>query len=193
MDGTSYTQVAQWTSANIADGLLEVSWTPATARYVKLVATQTPAVSGNWFSIGDVRLYASLPEILWTGSASGSAYGEPISNAFDGNAGTRWASGGAVIPNSTFFQIDAHTTGFFSSLRLDDAQFTGDLPATGDVLVSYNGSTFTRVSQWTAANISSGVLTLSWAAQPARYIKLVATSTPAVNSNWFSIGEIVLQ
>jgi hypothetical protein len=83
--------------------------------------------------------------------------------------------------------------GSFSSLRLDDSQFLNDLPTSGDVFVSTNGSTFTRVAQWTTANIASGVLTLSWTAQPARYVKLVATSTPISSGNWFSIGEVVVQ
>ncbi len=192
-DGTTYTQVAQWNTGNIVGGILDVSWTATTARYVKLVATQVPAASGNAFSIGDVRLYASFAEVLFTGSASGSSYYDPTAYAFDNNVGTRWGSGVSVTPNSTFFTIDSHTTGSFSSLRLDDSQFLNDLPTSGDVLVSTNGSTFTRVAQWTTANIASGVLTLSWTAVPARYVKLVATSTPISSGNWFSIGEVVVQ
>ncbi|MEP6620803.1 MAG: discoidin domain-containing protein [bacterium] len=189
-DGSSFIQVKQWTSTDIVSGILTVNWPPATARYVKLVATSTPAVSSNWFSIGEIVLFSGSAPVLWSLTASDGAGG--VSAAQDGNLATRWTSGGAIAPNSSYLIADAHLSYSVSGMMIDDSHFQGDVPQTGDVLTSTDGTNYTLVKQWVAGDIVAGMLDLHWSAVQARYLKVVATSTPAVSSNWFSIGELVI-
>ncbi|MDB4913651.1 MAG: hypothetical protein JWM95_1295 [Gemmatimonadetes bacterium] len=191
-DGSTYSLLSHWTAANIEGGVLDVSWSPTEQSSLKLVATGTPNVSTNWFSIGEISIFASLPSTLWTFSASETWSGASILDAADGSNYSRWTSGTSVTPGATKFQINTHTISSIGAVRINDSQFQGDVPATGEVYVSLDGLTYSRVAQWTAGNVTGGVLTLTWTPVNARYIKVVATSTPATNSNWFSIGEIEL-
>lgn len=62
-DGVTWTTVATWTTAaNLSAGILTQSWTPAMARYVRLTANATAnGASTNWWSIGEIYLYAGAP------------------------------------------------------------------------------------------------------------------------------------
>ncbi len=191
-DGSNFTRVAQWTVTDIANGVLTLSWAPVPARYVQLVATDYPPIAGNWFSIGELFLYSNQPPLQWLASASASDIGSPPARAIDGDIASRWATGGSVTPNVTYFQVNTRRIAYVGSLRINNSRMAGDLPVTGKILLSTDGVTFTEVKQWTASNISAGILTLSWTPVVGQYVKIVATSTPASSGNWFSIGELLL-
>ncbi|MEP6620140.1 MAG: discoidin domain-containing protein [bacterium] len=188
-NGVTYSRVAQWTHADIANAVLTVSWEPQNGRYVKIVPTQLPSVSGNWFSIGELALYPSGPMPAWTFDGSSSS---DLSSAADGDVHSRWTTGAPVSPGSSYFLVNTHALQAIGALRLDDSQFQGDIPQAGDILLSYDCVTYTLASQWTSSDISLGILAKDWNASLARCVKLVATQTPAVASNWFSIGELIL-
>ncbi len=58
--------------------------------------------------------------------------------------------------------------------------------------VGRTGTKWNRTAWWSPGDTRSGVITVTWPSFYARYVKLVAWSTPSVPSNWFSVGEINL-
>ena len=129
-----------------------------------------------------------LDRATWTVSANITS--SSVNSAKDGNVSSRWTTGAAVSPGVTYFQIDMNAVLSIGAVRIDDTQFSADIPTKGDVYVSTDGVAFTLAKQWTVADIAGGILTPTWFPVSARYVKLVATETPAIATNWFSIGEI---
>lgn len=58
-DGTSYTLIASWTQDDALATALAVSWTAATHRYWKLVATAQSPVWSRWWKIFELYLYTT--------------------------------------------------------------------------------------------------------------------------------------
>ncbi|MEP6621513.1 MAG: discoidin domain-containing protein [bacterium] len=190
-DSVNYKLMARWASDDIDNGAVILFWSQTTARFVKIVATNTPASNSSWFSLGEVDVYQNYAEPLWSATAS-SQGGGPASAGIDGSSTSRWATGSVVIPDTSFYQVDTHTIRPLGGLRLDDSHFTGDIPNSGKVLLSGDGVTYHQVARWTSTDIASGVLVVTWSPEAARFVKLVATTTPSVSTNWFSIGELSL-
>jgi beta-glucosidase len=182
---------ASWGTA-IATGagtsaLTTITFAQKSARYIQ-IRQLTSAGTTSWWSIYDLNVYSpsgtstALSRAGWI--ASGTATGDPPANAIDGNIGTRWSTGTAQV-NGQFFQVDMLSAKTFKQLTLDAAGSAGDYPRGYQVFVSNDGAT------WGAA-IASGapttaLVTITFATQTARYIKVVQTGT--VTPNWWSLYE----
>lgn len=135
---------------------------------------------------------AALGRSGWTLSASATGGGTSLAAAIDFDATTRWSTGAVVVPGTSYFRVDAGAAVSVGCVRMDDSSFTGDIPATGDIQYSDNGTGWTTIASWTLADVTNGVLTKSFTAQSHRYWQLLAQSTPTVSTNWWSIGEFYL-
>ena len=127
----------------------------------------------------------------FTASASTSV-GGVAANAIDGNSGTRWATGAAVVVGTDYWAVDMGAPVSIASMQVNNNGSSSDIPQTGDFQYSDTSATgpWTTIASWTTADISTGFLTKSWVAQSHQYWRLLAQSTPAIGSNWWSIYEI---
>ncbi|HLG76241.1 MAG TPA: discoidin domain-containing protein, partial [Ktedonobacteraceae bacterium] len=120
----------------------------------------------------------------WQLSASDNSSdpGDAISNAIDGNLGSRWSSGTGQY-NGMSFQIDLGSTQSFSQVVLDATNSPNDYPASYEFDVSNDGT------NWSAVTTGNGntVTTISFSTQSARYIKIIQTGS---SSYWWSIDEV---
>jgi glucosylceramidase len=184
-DGTN------WGSA-VATGsgtgqVVTVTFATQSARYIKVVQTGS---SGSWWSMHEFNVYNSAPlaRTGWTATASSSptdpcCTGDTPGNTLDGNASTRWSTGLAQA-NGQWFRVDMASTKTFNQIVLDSGTSTGDYPRGYQVFVSNDGT------NWGSA-IATGsgtgqVVTITFATQSARYIKVVQTGSVG---NWWSMHE----
>jgi F5/8 type C domain/Glycosyl hydrolases family 16/Carbohydrate binding domain len=124
----------------------------------------------------------------WTASASSiptdpCCTGDAATNALDGNASTRWSSGVAQAANQ-WFQVDMKATKSFNSISMDAGTSTGDYPHGYQVFVSNDSANWG--SAVASGSGTSQLVTISFAMQSARYIKVVQTGSAG---NWWSIHE----
>jgi outer membrane protein assembly factor BamB len=123
-----------------------------------------------------------LPRTGWVATASSST-GDVPANALDGNAATRWSTG-TPEANGQWFQVDMAAARTFDQITLDAAGSTNDYPRGYQVFVSNDGVTFGNPIASGAG--SAALVTISFAAQTARYVKIVQTGT---TSYWWSVAE----
>jgi hypothetical protein len=182
---------ANWGTA-IATGtgtaaLTTITFAQKSARFIQIRQLTSAGIT-SWWSIYDLNVYSpsgtgtALSRTGWV--ASGTASGDPPANAIDGNSGTRWSTGTAQV-NGQFFQVDMLSGKTFKQITLDAAGSAGDYPRGYQVFVSNDGV------NWGAA-IASGspttaLVTINFATQTARYIKVVQTGS--VTPNWWSLYE----
>jgi beta-glucosidase len=182
---------ANWGTA-IATGngtaaLTTITFPQKSARYVQ-IRQLTSAGTGSWWSIYDLNVYSpsgtgtALSRTGWI--ASGTASGDAPANAIDGNSGTRWSTGAAQV-NGQFFQVDMLAAKTFKQLTLDAAGSAGDYPRGYQVFVSNDGTTWG--SAVASGTPTTALVTISFATQTARYIKVVQTGS--VTPNWWSLYE----
>jgi lysophospholipase L1-like esterase len=124
----------------------------------------------------------------WVASASSSSGSDLPSNTLDNNAGTRWSSGQAQA-NGQWFKVDMGQSRTFTGLTMDSATSYGDYAHGYKVYVSNDGSHWGS-SIATASGIGyatcNNFLYVTFAAQSARYIKVVETDSA---NTWWSIHE----
>jgi hypothetical protein len=149
--------------------------------------------AGHSPSLPAVPSSAPIARGAWALSASHTWAGAGLNDAKDGNVNTRWTTGVVVDPLTEYFQIDTGAVQQLGAVTIDNQAFPADHPAAGDVLTSSNGIAWTPRESWTVANVDgAGMLTVTWNAIAARYVRLRATQTPTVPANWWSIGEVNL-
>jgi glucosylceramidase len=196
---------SNWGSA-VASGsgtgqLVTITFATQSARYIKVVQTSS---SGSWWSIHEFNVYGTaaptsvptntpttgttLNRSGWSATASSNptdpcCTGDVPANALDGNVSTRWSSGVAQAANQ-WFQVDMKATKSFNSISLDAGTSTGDYPHGYQVFVSNDGANWG--STVASGSGTSQLVTISFATQSARYIKVVQTSS---SGNWWSIHE----
>ena len=120
-----------------------------------------------------------------TGSSSGA------SAAIDGDLDTRWTSGAAQA-GSEWIQIDLGSPTLMSRITLDAGPSANDWPASYEVLVSDNGTTWRSVAAASGSPttaVSQEITTTRFAPQVARYVRV---EQEGARSNWWSIAEINL-
>ena len=138
-----------------------------------LVALSRPAYS-----------QVALPRAGWVATASTTSSGEPASRALDGDASTRFSSG-VVQTAGQWFSLDMITPKSFSQITIDPTSSTNDWTRSYQVFVSADAVSWgSPVASGTG---SSGVLTIMFPTQTARFVGIVQTGSA---SNWWSIGEI---
>jgi hypothetical protein len=123
----------------------------------------------------------ALSRTGWTATASNNA--STAGSALDGSTGTRWTTG-APMANGMFFQVDMQATKSFDQLKLDAAGSTNDYPRGYQVFVSSDGVNFGSAIASGAG--TSALVTVSFPAQSARFIKVVQTGAA---TNWWSMAE----
>ncbi len=163
-----------------------ITFAPQNARYIQIRQT-TSAGTGSWWSIYELNVYSpsntltALSRAGWT--ATGSSTAEAPANALDGNTTTRWSTSAAQA-NGEFFQVDMQTAKTFKQLTLDAAANPGDYPRGYQVFVSNDGVSFG--SAIATGTPTTQLVTVNFATQTARFIKVVQTGAAA---NWWSVAE----
>jgi len=97
---------------------------------------------------------------------------------------TRWSTGAAMAPGQ-FITIDMKASKTFSKLTMDSTGSDGDYARGYEIYVSADGASWGSA---VATGAGTGpVVTASFAAKTARYVKIVQTGT---DSSWWSIREL---
>jgi hypothetical protein len=186
-DGTNWgTAVATGTGANPT---LTVTFPVQTKRWVRVVQTST--TPANWWSIYEFNVWNTnsgglLPYArnTWAVSAAPTSATDTPAMAIDGAAATRWTSG-APQANGHYFQIDMGVAQPFSQIVMDSTASAADYARGYQVFASNDGATWgTAIATGTP---TGAVVTVSFASQTKRYIRIVQTGT---STSWWSINEI---
>ncbi|MET0404492.1 MAG: discoidin domain-containing protein [Cystobacter sp.] len=124
----------------------------------------------------------ALSRTGWTATSSPTS-GEPASALLDGNMSTRWTTGTAMV-NGQSLTFDMAGSRTFNKIVMDATGSNNDYARAYQVFVSADGA------NWGSA-IATGtgtgpVITVTFTARTARYIKVVQTGT---NSSWWSMRE----
>src|SRR5579863_4266218 len=130
----------------------------------------------------DAGSSGALPRVGWLATASASGGGAPA-NALDGHSATRWSTGAAQA-NGQWFHVDMTAAHTFNQIALDAASNVNDYPRGYQVFVSNDGVNFGNAVATGAG--TTALVTVTFAAQTARYVKVVQTS---MASFWWSIAE----
>ena len=160
-----------------------------------ITAGDFSTLTGIGFLLRSGSNLAALSRAGWTLSASASG-GGAVGNAVDGNNGSRWATGGVIVPGTSFFRIRLASAAEVVQLVLNDSSFSGDVPKSGKMQYSDDGGvTWHDAATWsTATDLAGGILTKAWASVGSHLDwQLLATDVAnGAPSNWWSIGEINL-
>ncbi len=134
---------------------------------------------------------AALSRTNWHVSASSTAGGayngitQAATSAIDGNTNSRWSTGSTQTAGQ-WFTVDMGATQSFSTVTLDAGTSTNDYPRGYQVFVSSDGQNWGSAVATGAG--ASKLVTIHFAAQKARYLKIVQTGSNS--SWWWSIAEL---
>jgi hypothetical protein len=152
-----------------------------TVYYFVITATNAIGVSAISSQVSVVP--GTLNRLLWVASSSTAGSDSPA-NALDGNLTTRWSTGTSQV-SGQWFQVDMGSVATFNKLVLNCVNSANDYPRGYQVNVSIDGINWgATVTNGTG---TSGVTTISFAPQVARYIRI--TQTGSVNGTFWSIDE----
>lgn len=172
---------------------ITVDFSTQTARYIKVVQTGS---ASSWWSIVEFDVISTadpngggtgdeeteLDRTGWTAESSVTS-GDTIDNLLDGDMTTRWSSGKPMEPGQSF-TVDMKTFKTFSRIVMDSTGSNEDYARGYEVYVSNDGTNWSNpVATGTG---DSAKVTVDFAVQTARYIKVVQTGNA---SNWWSISE----
>jgi hypothetical protein len=179
LDGTNWGNAIA--SGNGSGQGVTISFAMQSARFVKVVLTVS---ASSWWSIYEFNVYdasGALDRSGWTASASRSNL-VPL-NVLDGDPDTGWSTQQSQT-NGQWFQVDMGSPHSFSSITLDSGAHNQDYPRGYQVFVSKDGSNWGNAIA--SGNGSGEFVTISFATQSARFIRLVLTVN--ASKRW-SIGE----
>ncbi|WP_206110105.1 discoidin domain-containing protein [Paenibacillus albicereus] len=166
-----------------ADPLSTGGATPSPTPTPSPSASPTPSPSATPAPTATPTPGAALDRTGWTASSSPSS-GDPASNLLDGSMATRWSTGAAMAPGQSI-TIDMKASKTFGKLVMDSTGSDGDYARGYEVYVSADGASW---GSPVATGTGSGpVVTATFAAKTARYVKIVQTGTA---SSWWSIREL---
>lgn len=169
-------------NGNGSGQLVTISFASQSARFIKVVLTTN---SGKWWSIQEFNVSGAsgvLNRSGWTASASSSNL--VPSNAIDGDPVSRWSTHQAQTAGN-WFLVDMGSIQHFSGITLDNGHFyAGDYPQGYQVFVSADGSNWGNAVA--SGNGSGSLVTISFATQSARFIKVVLTVN---GGDWWSIAD----
>ncbi|HMH45730.1 MAG TPA: discoidin domain-containing protein [Pyrinomonadaceae bacterium] len=196
-DGTNWGKpiiIGAETSQSIA-----LNFPSQVARYIRLVQTGNAA---NRWSLIEFNVYSGgaiglLPRGNWTATASVSNSGEPPSNVLDGDSKTRWSTGQPQT-NGQWFQVDLGSAQTFHQIEMEsgvsafgvdayvlDMDFASGYERYGYQLYVSNDGTNWGVPISVGSG-SSQVVSVIFAKQTARYIRVVQTGS---SGEWWSLHE----
>ncbi|MWC29297.1 discoidin domain-containing protein [Paenibacillus sp. MMS18-CY102] len=204
-DGTNWGSAIA--SSTDTSPLITANFAAKNARYLKIVQTGT---NPSWWSIHELTVLVEdgttgggtgpdpgtdpgtnpgtgTPELLdragWTATSDPSS-GDAAANLLDGNLATRWSAGTAMAPGQSL-TVDMKAAKSVSKLVMDSSGNANDYARGYEVYLSTDGTTWGNA---VASGTGTGaVITATFTAQTARYIKVVQTGTV---SNWWSIQEL---
>ena len=172
---------------------ISVSFNAQSARYVKVVETATPS-DPWWWSVDEVNIYTPgsgntvLNRSGWNATASSSYGGDVPANLLDGSLSSRWSTGHAQnASNNDYFQIDMGSSQTIDKLVMNSSDDAGDYARGYALYLSNDGSNWG--SPVATGSGSSAIISISFSAQSARYVKVVETATPS-DPWWWSIDEV---
>ncbi|MNF87815.1 Sialidase precursor [compost metagenome] len=143
-------------------------------------ATDNLTAVGTTFQSAGTK--APLFRFGWTVTANPTG-SDTASNMLDNNLLTRWSTGAAQTAGQ-YFTVDMGASQTFSQIVMD-TNGSSDYARGYEVYVSNNGSTW---GSPIASGIGSGpTIVVNFAAQTARYIKVVQTGTAL--ANYWSVHE----
>jgi hypothetical protein len=120
----------------------------------------------------------------WTAAALPAASSSTAGNALDGDTTTRWTTGAAQASGQQLV-IDMQQPQTFAEVILDAAGSANDYPRGYQLYVSTDGNTWgTSVASGSG---KAALVTIRFATQTARYLKIVQTGT---GSSWWSVAEL---
>jgi hypothetical protein len=145
-------------------------------------ASGTSSGSASGASAGSSSGETALSRTGWVATASAGS--SSAGNALDGNTGTRFTTGTAMV-NGMWFEVDMLAAQTFNQITMDSAGSTNDYARGYQVFVSTDGTNFgSAIATGTA---SAALITVTFPTQTARYLKVVQTGAA---SNWWSIAEL---
>jgi hypothetical protein len=172
--------VMRWTDTAITTAAPDGS-SPGPAPVTVIVAGQT----SNPQPFIVLSAADALPRDGWVVTASSSAGGEPPSNMFDGDIGTRWSSGAGMVPGMSV-TVDMGAAQTFSQVAMDSGASGGDYARGWEIFVSNDGVAW---GDPIASGTGSGrVVTASFSPQTARFFRVVETVDGG--GFWWSIAEL---
>ncbi len=162
---------------------------PALAVAGSSVSATFPAQSASVIVVS--RSSAPLSRTGWKASASSTASGtfgglsQAPASAIDATVKSRWSTGRPQTAGQSF-TLDMAAPRTFSSLSLNAGSSSNDFPRGFQVYVSKDGVNWG--SAIAAGAGSTPLLTVSFAQQTARYLKIVQTGSS--NTWWWSIADL---
>jgi O-glycosyl hydrolase len=192
-DGQDWTKVTSVLASGQPVQL--ASFPEQTARYIKVVNTRS---AGNWWSVAEFGVYhntdpdpepdpnAPLPRDGWSATASDESPwpNDALVHMLDGDVSSRYTSGTGQH-DGMWVQVDMGAEKTFNKVELDPGSSTDDYARSADVLVSSNGSDWTKVASISGAGNPTQVATFP--ARTARYLKVVQTGSAG---SWWSVAEL---
>jgi hypothetical protein len=120
----------------------------------------------------------------WTSSSNGSSGADPAIHAYDGDEGTRWASGKAPQYGDEYYRLDLGAQVTVTEVRLSTSGI--DFPSAYVVEVSLDDNSWKAV----ASGLGSTMTKATFARTPARYVRVRQVGTG--HDAWWGINEITI-
>ncbi|MET9222649.1 glycoside hydrolase family 3 C-terminal domain-containing protein [Streptomyces sp. NPDC003300] len=127
--------------------------------------------------------HSLLSRTGWTASASATGGGDVAARMLDGDSSTRWSTGTPMVNGQTV-TVDMGASHTVDQITMDSAGSASDYARGYQVALSANGTTWSApVATGTG---SAALVTASFPAQAARYIRVTQTGSA---TSWWSIAE----
>jgi hypothetical protein len=184
-DGQNWEEVAR---RDQNDRALEVSFSPRTARYIRI--EQTGSTDNWWWSVHGVTISSDPFTPSPTARASHNnvqAGADNLAQALDDRPETRWSSRTLQEPGM-WFELDLHETRTISGLALDTAGSPNDYPHGYVVRLSTDGQGWEEVAR---LDQNDRTLEVSFSPRPARYIRVEQTGS--TDNWWWSIHGVTIR
>lgn len=179
------TNASSWTTVAekpTNDQPLNVTFSPRSARYVRIV--QTGRADQFWWSIHEVTVADEVRPTVRASHNNVFTGPNSLSFVFDGDINTRWATR-AIQEPGMWFEIDLNETKAVSGLRLDSTPSPNDYPLGYLIQLSLDGQQWVTVAQ---NPNNTGSVNVDFTARSARYIRIEQTGRS--DRWWWAIHEI---
>jgi hypothetical protein len=164
---------------------LEVIFSPRPARLIRIEQTGNDSV--YWWSIHSVEVLGEIRISARSSHNNVLTGADNLAQALDGKLDTRWSSRALQQPGM-WVELDLKQMRNVKGLKLDATGSPNDYPRGYVVEVSTDGQQWHEVAR---RGNNDRALDLSFATQPARYIRVEQTAS--AERWWWSIHEIVVR
>jgi RHS repeat-associated protein len=158
--------------------LTTISFPRQTARYVRI--TQTGTSSTRWWSINELNVFGyALSRLGWVATSSANVSGETPTKVLDNSTTSRWTTS-ANQSSGQYLQVDMVTPHVFNEITLDagPGAVATRYPHNYEVRISNDGTSWGNPIATGAG--TSGLTTIKFLTQTARFIKITLTGTASV-------------